>query len=112
MSMPRIPEEPFRPDQKQVVVDLLKSVALEETAIAHLMNAEAEKLKLLLAQSACVSFHNRQKILAQVGKQTLQLLDMIIMKEWLLLRKIEHTLDYQDSVTPIQDCDWKEEYEE
>lgn len=112
MSMPRIPEEPFRPDEKQVVVDLLKSVALEETAIAHLMNAEAEKLKVLLAQSAFSSFHNRQKILTQMGKQTLQMLDMIIMKEWLLLRQIEHTLDYQESVTPIRDCDWKEEDEE
>lgn len=112
MSMPRIPEEPFRPDEKQVVIDLLKSVALEETAIAHLMNAEAEKLKILLAQSAFSSFHNRQRVLTQLGKQTLQMLDMIIMKEWLLLRKIEHTLDYQDSVTPIQDCDWQDEYEE
>ena len=30
MSMPQIPEESFRPTKEEVVIDLLKSIAMEE----------------------------------------------------------------------------------
>ncbi len=43
MSMPQIPEEKFRPSLEEVVIDLLASIALEETALSHLIHAEAEK---------------------------------------------------------------------
>ena len=47
MSMPQIPEESFRPTKEEVVIDLLKSIAMEENAIAHLLHAEAEKIQAL-----------------------------------------------------------------
>ena len=94
MSMPTIPEEPHRPSKEQVIQDLLKSVALEENALAHLMNVEAEKLRRLLEASATLSLTQQSTVLGQHAEQTIKLMDMIIMKEWLLLRKICHTLEY------------------
>lgn len=43
--------EPVIPDvtQVQALTDLLESIALEETALAHLINAEAEKVQNLAA---------------------------------------------------------------
>ena len=92
--MPTIPEEPHRPSKEQVIQDLLKSVALEENALAHLMNVEAEKLRRLLEASATLSLTQQSTVLGQHAEQTIKLMDMIIMKEWLLLRKICHTLEY------------------
>ncbi|MEK0317679.1 hypothetical protein [Cohnella sp. 56] len=109
--MPRIPEEPFRPSKEQVVVDLLKSVALEETAIAHLLHAEADKWKAMIAASASGTECRREQILERSGEQAVKLLDVVIMKEWLLLRKMEAAMDFyrQNRVRGADPCDNDEE---
>ena len=50
MSMPVIamPCNPITMDQ--AVTDLLESIALEETALSHILNAEGEKIQKVLAQ--------------------------------------------------------------
>lgn len=109
--MPRIPEEPFRPSKEQVVIDLLKSVALEETALAHLLHAEADKWKAIVAASASSTGCRRETILEKSGEQAVKLLDVVIMKEWLLLRKMEAAMDFyrQGRVHNAEPCDNDEE---
>ena len=48
MSMPiiQIGERPVT--MEQAIIDLLESVALEETALSHILNAEGEKLQRYL----------------------------------------------------------------
>lgn len=48
MSMPKIvtPENPICP--QQAVTDLIESIALEETALSHILNAEGEKLQRVI----------------------------------------------------------------
>ncbi|AGB41226.1 hypothetical protein Halha_1280 [Halobacteroides halobius DSM 5150] len=41
MTMPKVPKR----EQEESLTDLLESIALEETALAHFMNAEAEKVQ-------------------------------------------------------------------
>lgn len=41
MTMPVIPDR----EREDIINDLLESIALEETALAHLINAEAEKIQ-------------------------------------------------------------------
>ena len=94
MSMPYIPEEKHRPVKQEVVVDLLKSIAMEETAISHILNAEAEKMQAFVGKNldfpSCPSTQEIIKFNIQVFK----LLDVIVMKEWLLLRKFENVMEY------------------
>lgn len=49
MSMPSIvtPENPISFDQ--AVIDIIESVALEETALSHILNAEGEKIQKIVA---------------------------------------------------------------
>ena len=49
MSMPVIaaPERPIC--LNQAVTDLIESIALEETALSHILNAEGEKIQHILA---------------------------------------------------------------
>jgi len=45
MSMPKYPERLNPPSRRQLTNDLIESLALEELAIAHFINAEAEKVQ-------------------------------------------------------------------
>lgn len=45
MTIPEYPERKSKKTYKDVVKDILESAALEELAIAHLINAEAEKIQ-------------------------------------------------------------------
>lgn len=92
LSMPLIPEEKFRPTREQVIIDLLKSIAMEENAIAHLMHAEADKIKAVLGQSGKRVDMSRADLI-KLGNQAAKLMDVIVMKEWLLLRKLENVME-------------------
>lgn len=102
MSMPTIPREPFRPNRDEVVIDLLKSIALEETAIAHLLNAEAEKIQFVVGKMKDVEFPH--DTFTQLSNQVIKLMDVVVMKEWLLLRKLENAMIFQESEL-CKDCD-------
>ncbi|MEG2310889.1 MAG: hypothetical protein RSB76_02760 [Clostridia bacterium] len=47
MSMPII--TPSTTTRDQAITDLIESVALEETALSHILNAEGEKLQAVIA---------------------------------------------------------------
>ncbi len=47
MSMPVI--EPSDTSRDQAITDLIESIALEETALSHILNAEGEKLQAVIA---------------------------------------------------------------
>ncbi|MCS7460413.1 hypothetical protein N0M98_09690 [Paenibacillus doosanensis] len=104
MSMPKIPEEPYRPTKEEVVIDLLKSIAMEETAISHLLNAEAEKIQAFVGK--CLDFPTSpttREIIKFEG-QVFKLVDIIVMKEWLLLRKLENVIEF-DCMEPCCECE-------
>ncbi|CAM3720963.1 hypothetical protein [Mesobacillus zeae] len=90
MSMPTIPPQPDRPSQVEVVVDLMESIALEEIALSHLLNAEAEKIQAFVGE--CLDFPTKPSTceIIMFNKEVVQFLETIVMKEWLLLRKFEN----------------------
>lgn len=86
MSMPVIPPQPHRPNIYQTTIDLLESIALEEMALSHLLNAEAEKIQKFVCHiSACTP----AEVLMDFNTVVNETLETVIMKEWLLLRKLE-----------------------
>ena len=86
MSLPEFPPQHHRPSYNQVLIDLLESIALEETALAHILNAEAEKIqKFIHTTSGCTPPH----VLIDFNTTVNETLETVIMKEWLLLRKLE-----------------------
>ena len=50
MSMPVI--TPSTGTRDQAVTDIIQSVALEQTALSHILNAEGEKIQMMLAIEA------------------------------------------------------------
>ncbi|MDA8442982.1 MAG: hypothetical protein M0Z55_11485 [Peptococcaceae bacterium] len=93
MSMPQIPEEKHRPTLEETVIDLLESIALEEIAISHLLNAEAEKTQVLVSKLCQDDSGNFLNELAKCNKTSCKMVDTVIIKEWLLLKKMETVLE-------------------
>lgn len=70
MSMPIIaaPQNPI--SIQQAVTDLIESIALEETALSHILNAEGEKLQRIIAmQDAdfCKIIETNESVVNMVG---------------------------------------------
>ncbi|MEG0297796.1 MAG: hypothetical protein RR620_13830 [Clostridium sp.] len=49
MSMPVI--VPSSTSRDQAITDIIESVALEQTALSHILNAEGEKIQKIVAES-------------------------------------------------------------
>lgn len=79
---------------------LLQSIALEETALSHILNAEGEKLQ------KAISFSCDKKDLLEINKSVENLVDKITSLEIVLKSKL-------DLIAPILDeCEQKSPKEE
>ncbi len=89
MGMPNIEDIKPRIDvnREDVINLLLVSIALEELSLAHIMNAEAEKIQKVIKD--CGSLENLLEIDEAVGR----ILKDVIKKEMLLQFKFENILD-------------------
>lgn len=93
MSMPRI--ECHDVDKCCAASSLLQSIALEETAISHILNAEGEKLQ------KAISLDCEQKVLIEVNKSVENMVDKITSLEIVLKAKL-------DLIMPLlDDCEKK-----
>ncbi|WP_317855424.1 hypothetical protein [Chakrabartyella piscis] len=97
MGMPQIPDGKNRPTFEETIVDLLESIALEEMAMAHIMNAEGEKLQEVVKKYGCREICHLQ--LESGCRNTEDMLQTLIMKEWLLLSKMKSVITLQKETT-------------
>lgn len=96
MSMPKI--ENTNISKCSAASALLQSIALEETAISHILNAEGEKLQKAVAMHDC-----GQKDLLEINKSVGEMVDKITSLEIVLKAKL-------DLIQPILDnCEKKPE---
>jgi hypothetical protein len=92
MSMPNIPDisPNINISKEQVINLLLASIALEEIGIAHIINAEGEKIQEAVGKHPCI------RDLIRVDKSVQTTLRDLIKKEMLLEFKFENILELID----------------
>lgn len=87
----------------QVIPVLLSSIALEELALAHLVNAEAEKIQFVLGTLETGNVLSPSTItisnLLTINQSVSQTLKDVIKKEMLLQFKLENVLKINNPVT-------------
>lgn len=85
MGMPVIP--PSTITREEAVGDLIESIAMEESALAHILNAESEKLMVVI-NSADASAHDLIVINASVQStvSAISRLEMLLQAKLSLLR--------------------------
>lgn len=95
MGMPNIPD--IKPkidlDFEETILLLLSSIALEEISLAHIMNAEAEKIQEVVKAPGC----NKIDDLLCIDKSVDLVLRDVIKKEMLLEFKSENILELLDT---------------
>lgn len=99
MSMPKI--ECPHIDKCCAASALLQSIALEETAISHILNAEGEKLQ------KAISLNCDQKDLIEINKSVENMVDKLTSLEIVLKSKldlIKPILDDCNKKPPKQEC--------
>lgn len=101
MTMPNFPEVP-EIDICESLALVVKSIALEELALAHLINAEAEKVQKVADPEHCASIFD----LVKVNKSVSKTLVNIIKLQMLLQFKLEEVLDNLPEEC-VDDNDWK-----
>ena len=99
MSMPNIPDiNPNINISRNEVIDLLlASIGFEELSLAHITNAEAEKLQYVIASNP--TFDE----LLKINKSVEQMLKSTIKKEILLQFKLENVLEIIDELEMIEE---------
>lgn len=90
MGMPEMPD--FSPhidlDREDVINLILVSIALEEMSLAHIMNAEGEKLQRVIGDENAT-----MEDLFEINRSVQRTLRNVIKKEMLLQFKLEDTID-------------------
>ncbi len=92
MSAPEIPER----EQEEALTDLLESIALEETALAHILNAEGEKIQAIVSQIEEGQLTPDEAIEQQ--EAIMKMLRMPIKQQILLQFKLEDVLDFKEEL--------------
>ncbi len=96
MGMPQFPERKEKPCAETIVLELLESVAVEELALAHILNAEGEKLQELVRKYGCNELGPAQ--FDRICGSTHKMINSIIMKEWILLNKVQSTMEVYEVI--------------
>lgn len=82
MGMPVI--TPGDGTREQAITDLIQSVALQEAALAHIMNAEGEKMQKIIAMEDV----NTDELM-ELNKSVTQLISAVSRLEMLFTAKLE-----------------------
>lgn len=100
MSMPEIPDMKPKIEicREDVINLLLASVAMEELGLAHIINAEGEKIQCITEdcdedKDGKDGKHNKLEDLLEINKSVQITLRDVIKKEMLLEFKFENILD-------------------
>lgn len=95
MGMPNVPD--IKPkieiSFEETITLLLTSIAMEELSLAHIMNAEAEKIQEVVKETKC---HNLDDLIC-IDKSVEKMMRDVIKKEMLLEFKFENILELMDS---------------
>lgn len=103
MGLPQFPVAPKPPAQKKLLKLLLHTVALEELALAALVNAEAEKVQAVSA--AGIVGPVTAESLAEVNKAVAEVITAAGKKEEVLLAKLKFIIAVKDSERDDKDDD-------
>lgn len=103
MPIPEFPKPDPAMTQDQALNMILSSIALEELALSHILDAEGEKLQYILktrSNSSCPA--STSEILA-INKSVTDLLEMVMQNQLLLKNKMNDVLEYLPKPPPCRD---------
>lgn len=89
MSMPTFPDPLTILTREEAVNAILTSIALEETALSHIINAEGEKIQYALEHMKC---NSNMRIFLEVNESVSSMLEQINDLQLVLISKLNKVL--------------------
>lgn len=103
--MPQIPEENHRPNQTELIIDLLESLALDHMSISHLLNAQGEFLQEVINKWCCNEVSSTE-VIKSMNTANCMLNDAII-KQWMMLKQLDIITKLNEKPSPCDPCNPK-----
>ena len=94
VSMPEFPKPIPDLTQEQALTMILSSIALEEVALSHIINAEGEKIQYVLTAASTNGCLADLKDIAAVNKSVTGLLEIVLQNQMILKNKMDRVLEY------------------
>jgi len=88
MSMPKFPNPDCILTREQAINAILTSIALEETALSHIINAEGEKIQYALQNSCCKNCCDNMEIILEVNESVSCIIEQITDMQLILKSKL------------------------
>ena len=104
MSMPSFPPNGADMTREEALTMIIASIAMEELALSHILNAEGEKLQYILGtlpgSKPCAT---PQDVLA-VNKSVTDLVEAVTQNQMLLKNKLAQVLEFCPRPCPPEPC--------
>lgn len=99
MGIPTLPKELHRPSLDETIIDLMESIAKEELALSHLVTSESNKIKAFIGKELDFPTYPTTAEILTFNYSVNKLMDTVLMKEWLLLKKLETVSHIKNTLT-------------
>ena len=105
MSMPSFPKDGANMTREQALTMVVASIAMEESALSHILNAEGEKLRYILNRcreaSGC---EDTPKEILEANESVTRLLDVVAQNQTILRNKLALALNAGGGCPPDPPC--------
>ena len=105
MSMPSFPKNGANMTREQALTMIIASIAMEECALGHIIDAEKDKLRYVLdkCREAC-GCHGTSKEILEVNESVTRLLDVVAQNQVILRSKLALALGADGECPPDPPC--------
>jgi hypothetical protein len=98
MIIPNINHEENTPSFEEVITKIIDSVAEEEMALARLISSEAVKINAFVGEDLDFPTSPTNEEIIKFNKSIQKIIDSVMMKEWLLYKRLEIVLTLLEKV--------------
>jgi len=100
VSLPEFPSPPQDLTRDQALNMILSSIAMEELALSHILNAESEKIQYILGHSDCSKCAPATDDILAVNKSVSDLLEVVMQNQLILKNKMDRVMEYLPQPPP------------
>lgn len=116
MIIPNVLRDKNPPSNEEIIAKLMESIAEEEIALAHILSSEADKINAFVGKNLDFPTLPSNKEIIAFNQSTHRIIESVLMKEWLLLKKLETVISLKEKMEYgkhfHQEKECNEKYEE